>query len=85
MTDMKLTCKLDMYKAHEGQLFSLEGRSFDFENDKYSIFPGFCDVHVHLREPGFSYKETVATGCAAAAAGGYTLPGAIQPCVPCPT
>lgn len=72
MTDMKLTCKLDMYKAHEGQLFSLEGRSFDFENDKYSIFPGFCDVHVHLREPGFSYKETVATGCAAAAAGGYT-------------
>ena len=36
------------------------------------IFPGFVDVHVHLREPGFSYKETVETGTAAAAAGGYT-------------
>lgn len=36
------------------------------------VFPGFCDVHVHFREPGFSYKETIASGCAAAAAGGYT-------------
>ncbi len=36
------------------------------------IVPGFADVHVHLREPGFSYKETIATGTAAAAAGGYT-------------
>lgn len=36
------------------------------------IFPGFVDVHVHLREPGFSYKETISSGTAAAAAGGYT-------------
>ncbi len=36
------------------------------------IFPGFADVHVHLREPGFSYKETIASGTAAAARGGYT-------------
>ena len=36
------------------------------------IFPGFCDVHVHFREPGFSYKEDIASGCAAAAHGGYT-------------
>lgn len=36
------------------------------------IVPGFADVHVHLREPGFSYKETVATGTAAGARGGYT-------------
>ncbi len=35
------------------------------------VFPGFADVHVHLREPGFSYKETIATGTAAAARGGY--------------
>lgn len=35
------------------------------------ILPGFTDVHVHLREPGFLYKETVATGTAAAAAGGF--------------
>ena len=36
------------------------------------IFPGFCDVHVHFREPGFSYKETIASGSRAAARGGYT-------------
>ena len=40
-------------------------------SDKY-ILPGFADVHVHLREPGFIYKETVASGSLAAAAGGYT-------------
>ena len=38
----------------------------------YSLFPGFCDVHVHFREPGFSYKETMESGSMAAAAGGYT-------------
>ncbi len=44
-----------------------------FSIDKeYVVFPGFCDVHVHFREPGFSYKETVYTGSCAAAAGGYT-------------
>ena len=37
-----------------------------------AFFPGFCDVHVHFREPGFSYKETIATGSLAAARGGYT-------------
>ena len=37
-----------------------------------SILPGFVDVHVHLREPGFSFKERIATGTAAAAAGGVT-------------
>ena len=41
-------------------------------DDKYIRFPGFCDVHVHFREPGFSYKETIGTGSRAAAAGGYT-------------
>ena len=41
-------------------------------SSKYAVFPGFCDVHVHFREPGFSYKETIATGSAAAARGGYT-------------
>lgn len=40
-------------------------------NQKY-LFPGFVDVHVHLREPGFFYKESIKTGTAAAAAGGYT-------------
>jgi len=45
---------------------------FPFDDDRYAVFPGFCDVHVHFREPGFSYKETIATGSAASAAGGYT-------------
>lgn len=36
------------------------------------IFPGFCDVHVHFRQPGFSYKETIKSGSLAAAHGGYT-------------
>ena len=39
---------------------------------QYVILPGFCDVHVHFREPGFSYKETIKSGSLAAAAGGYT-------------
>ena len=43
-----------------------------FNSSKYHIFPGFCDVHVHFREPGFSYKETVVSGSLAAARGGYT-------------
>ncbi|MGH9566116.1 MAG: amidohydrolase family protein, partial [Candidatus Angelobacter sp.] len=36
------------------------------------VAPGFIDLHVHLREPGQAYKETIATGTAAAAAGGFT-------------
>jgi dihydroorotase len=36
------------------------------------VCPGFIDIHVHLREPGYEYKETVATGTRAAAAGGFT-------------
>ena len=42
------------------------------QNRDYTVFPGFADVHVHLREPGFSYKETIASGTRAAAHGGYT-------------
>ena len=42
------------------------------DSDEYVIFPGFCDVHVHFREPGFSYKETIYSGSRAAAHGGYT-------------
>ena len=40
--------------------------------NKYVVFPGFADVHVHLREPGFLYKETIETATRAAAHGGYT-------------
>ena len=41
-------------------------------SSEYAVFPGFCDVHVHFREPGFSYKETIVSGCKASARGGYT-------------
>ncbi len=51
---------------------ALETPDVVFSLDKCYIFPGFTDVHVHFREPGFSYKETIASGSAAAARGGYT-------------
>ena len=76
MTDMT---KANVYAASLGTVFS-EGVCFSlfapglsgFDSSEYVIFPGFCDVHVHFREPGFSYKETIATGGRAAARGGYT-------------
>ena len=43
-----------------------------FKNKNYVLMPGFTDVHVHLREPGFSYKETIKSGTMASARGGYT-------------
>ena len=46
--------------------------SAELSASNLTVFPGFCDVHVHFREPGFSYKETIASGSAAAARGGYT-------------
>ena len=48
-----------------------EGGAVSSLSDVY-IFPAFCDVHVHFREPGFSYKETIFTGSRAAARGGYS-------------
>ena len=55
---------------------------FDCSN-KY-IFPGFVDVHVHFREPGFSYKETIKSGSMAAAKGGYTSVCTMPNLNPCP-
>ena len=54
----------------EGEMTSLSHFSSVVYN--VNIFPGFLDVHVHLREPGFSYKETILSGTRAAARGGYT-------------
>lgn len=76
MTDMT---KAKVYAASLGSVFS-EGVCSSlsapglsgFDSSEYGVFPGFCDVHVHFREPGFSYKETIATGSRAAARGGYT-------------
>ena len=60
-------------KVAEQAIASIRSRAaFADSAAEYLLFPGFCDVHVHFREPGFSYKETIATGSRAAARGGYT-------------
>ena len=48
------------------------GADATFDARGLVVAPGFIDLHVHLREPGQSYKETIASGTAAAAAGGFT-------------
>lgn len=66
--------------VYEAGQFTNKSFCFEVGNDsgesvfshKYVVFPGFCDVHVHFREPGFSYKETIKTGAMAAAHGGFT-------------
>lgn len=68
--------------SREFNIYKLNGFNFDCDLEKLSldnsssdtltVLPGFCDVHVHFREPGFSYKETIKSGSEAAAHGGYT-------------
>ena len=62
-------CSVDAVVASCAPIMS---ELFSFDAPKYAVFPGFCDVHVHFREPGFSYKETMETGSRASARGGYT-------------
>ena len=75
MGELKIySCKkldmTDVLPSVDRALFCPE--DFSQCSDNIVAFPGFCDVHVHFREPGFSYKEKIATGSAAAARGGYT-------------
>ena len=67
-TSIKIDEQLVSAALSRGTAFDVS--AFDFDN--IAIFPGFCDVHVHFREPGFSYKETIKTGSLSAANGGYT-------------
>ena len=60
----------DVVDAIQQSISDLDFSSVDFS--RCVVFPGFCDVHVHFREPGFSYKETIASGSLASAKGGYT-------------
>ena len=59
------------YKRIETELNNLGNASFSY-NSPCVVLPGFCDVHVHFREPGFSYKEDILSGSRSAARGGYT-------------
>ena len=52
--------------------FAPDGELVSRDREGHAVFPGFCDVHVHFREPGFAFKETIVTGSRAAARGGYT-------------
>jgi dihydroorotase len=56
--------------AFQGKIRGAADEKFDAHG--LIVAPGFIDLHVHLREPGQGYKETIATGTAAAAAGGFT-------------
>ncbi len=67
-------CSETRFRACETavQQFLSRGGRFPILSGSYLVLPGFCDVHVHFREPGYFYKETIGTGCAAAVHGGYT-------------
>ena len=64
-------CRYEKIRAF-AEKFLADGGLSPVISKKYIIVPGLCDVHVHFREPGFSYKETITSGSAAAAHGGYT-------------
>ena len=64
-------CRYEKIRAF-AEKFLADGGLSPVISKKYIIVPGLCDVHVHFREPGFSYKETIVSGSAAAAHGGYT-------------
>ena len=75
MTDVAVL--VSEFSSHILPVSEISSGTFSDVSEKFDIggsviFPGFADVHVHLREPGFSYKETIASGTMAAAHGGYT-------------
>ena len=75
ITDGIVTGRGQAISSNADQVFDCRG---------LAVFPGFADVHVHLREPGFSYKETIETGTKACARGGYTVVGAMPNLNPAP-
>lgn len=75
--------------VEEGRIISVSPSVFEegssvIELHDQLVVPGFVDVHVHLRQPGFSYKETIYSGTSAAAAGGYTAVCAMPNLKPVP-
>lgn len=76
-------CRYEKIRAF-AEKFLADGGLSPVISKKHIIVPGLCDVHVHFREPGFSYKETIASGSAAAAHGGYTAVCTMPNLVPVP-
>ena len=81
MTKMTVAAITEKMKNADFSFISEPSLSFEipagmdfslFDSGEYAFLPGFCDVHVHFREPGFSYKETILSGSRASARGGYT-------------
>ncbi len=76
MTAIRANVHKNEFSGIATQAFSkclaIDPSFFAYNSEEYTVFPGFCDVHVHFREPGFYYKETIRTGSLAAAHGGYT-------------
>ncbi len=73
-TDKDMTCDILIEDNLISKIESYIDQEADQVIDAYGCFvmPGFIDLHVHLREPGFEHKETIETGAKAAASGGYT-------------
>lgn len=71
---------MDKLKSWNGEKINIDLKGFD----DCVLMPSFCDVHVHFREPGFCYKETIETGSKAAASGGYTDVCTMPNLKPCP-
>lgn len=81
--DYRNTVKIEYLDIAEKERLGSIGIDFSFFSDCY-ILPGLTDVHVHLREPGFLYKETMKSGTMAAAAGGFTDIFSMPNLDPCP-
>ena len=76
-------CRYEKIRAF-AEKFLADGGLSPVISKRYIIVPGLCDVHVHFRDPGFTYKEDIYTGAKAAAAGGFTtvvLMANTKPCV----
>ena len=71
---------MDKLKSWNGEKLNVNSDGFD----GCVLMPSFCDVHVHFREPGFTYKETIETGSLSAASGGYTDVCTMPNLKPCP-
>ncbi len=88
---MKITFTDGMVIGKEKQSFLADSSAQNLNTDSAAlntafcfVFPSLADVHVHLREPGFSYKETIVSGTAAAARGGYGAVCAMPNLTPVP-